>query len=142
MKFMIIVKATPDTEAGVLPKASEIEAMGKFNEEMIQAGVMLDGMGLQASSKGAKVLFRGDQRVVVDGPFTETKELIAGFWLIQVKSKEEAIAWAKRSPHPHFNKSDTELEIRQVFEPTDFPEAPPELVKQEQEFRAARDGKK
>src|SRR5215467_9576721 len=101
MRFMMIVKANKDTEAGVLPSKELFEAMGKFNEEMVKAGVMLAGEGLQASSKGARVKFSGGKRTVIDGPFTESKELIAGYWLIEVKSKEEAIEWAKRSPNPH-----------------------------------------
>src|SRR5215467_11311481 len=101
MRFMMIVKANKDTEAGVLPSKELLEAMGKFNEEMVKSGVMLAGEGLQASSKGARVKFSGGKRTVIDGPFTESKELIAGYWLIEVKSKEEAIEWAKRSPNPH-----------------------------------------
>src|SRR5882724_5196359 len=121
MRFMLIVKASKDSEAGVMPSMDLINAMGKFNEEMVKAGVMLAGEGLQASSKGAKVKFAADGKTsVVDGPFTETKELIAGFWLIQVKSKEEAIAWARRSPNPHGPNKETEIEIRQVFDAADF----------------------
>jgi hypothetical protein len=125
MRFMMIVKATKDSEAGVMPAEDMLEAMAKYNEEMVKAGVMLDGMGLQSSAKGARVYFHGDKRTVVDGPFAETKELIAGFWLIQVKSKEEAIEWAKRCPNPH-GEEDTHLELRQVFELEDF--APSEAV--------------
>ena len=119
MRFMIIVKATPESEAGELPSAELLEAMGKYNEELVRAGVMLAGEGLQPSSKGARVRFSGGNRTVIDGPFAETKELIAGFWLIQAKSKEEAIEWVKRIPHPHPG-TETEVEIRQVFEDTDF----------------------
>ncbi len=118
MRFMVIVKASKDSEAGVLPDAKMLEAMGKFNAELVKAGVMLAGEGLQASSKGARVRFSGNKRTVVDGPFAETKELIAGFWLWQVKSKEEAIEWLKRCPNPHYE--DCEVEIRQVFEAADF----------------------
>jgi hypothetical protein len=119
MRFMVIVKATEDSEAGVLPDAKLLADMGKFNEELIKAGVMLAGEGLQASSKGARVRFSGTKRTVIDGPFTETKELIAGSWLWQVKSLDEAIEWAKRCPNPHPGQ-ENELEIRQVFEQEDF----------------------
>ncbi len=121
MRFMMIVKANAASEAGQMPSMELLEAMGKFNEEMVKAGVMLAGEGLQASSKGAKVKFvPGQKPSVVDGPFTESKELIAGFWLIQVKSKEEAVAWAMKSPAPHGPNEATEIEIRQVFDPADF----------------------
>jgi hypothetical protein len=116
MRFMMIVKANQDSEAGVLPSREIVEEMGRFNEEMAKAGVLLAAEGLQASSKGSRVKYSGKKRTVVDGPFTETKELIAGFWLIQVKSKEEAMKWAFRCPF-----QDGEIEIRQVFETTDFP---------------------
>src|SRR4029450_2719716 len=112
---MVIVKASKESEAGILPDEKQLSAMGKFNEEMVKAGVMLAGEGLQASSKGARVRFSGNNRSVTDGPFAETKELVAGFWLIQVKSKEEAIEWVKRVPF-----EDGEVEIRQVFELEDF----------------------
>jgi hypothetical protein len=118
MRFMVMVKATKDSEAGVMPSEEMLAAMGKFNEEMVKAGVMLDGNGLQASSKGARVRFEGDKRTVIDGPFAETKELVAGYWIIQVKSKAEAIEWIKRCPNPHCE--DSEIEIRQVFELEDF----------------------
>jgi hypothetical protein len=121
MRFMIIVKATKDSEAGVLPDEKLLTEMGKFNEELMKAGVMLAAEGLQASSKGARVKFSGPNRTVTDGPFTETKELIAGFWLWQVKSKEEAIEWVKRCPNPMLGES--EIEIRQVFEMEDFGDA-------------------
>ncbi|HLK18090.1 MAG TPA: YciI family protein [Bryobacteraceae bacterium] len=121
MRFMLIVKANADTEAGVMPPMELIEEMGKFNEELVKAGVLLAGEGLQASSKGARVKFApGTKPTVIDGPFTETKELIAGFWLIQVKSKEEAVAWAMRCPMPHGPDKPGEIEIRQVFESADF----------------------
>jgi len=120
MRFMVIVKANKDSEAGVMPSTEMLSAMGKYNEELVKAGVMLAGEGLHPSSKGARVKFSGDSRAVVDGPFAETKELIAGFWLWDVKSKEEAIEWLKRCPNPMPGES--EIEIRQVFETADFPE--------------------
>jgi hypothetical protein len=136
MRFMVIVKATKDSEAGKLPDQKLLTEMGKFNEELVKAGVMLAGEGLQPSSKGARVRFSGAKRTVTDGPFTETKELIAGFWLWQVKSKEEAIEWVKRCPHPHPG-TDSEIEIRQVFEAADFgAEFTPELREQEERLRA------
>lgn len=122
MRFMIIVKASKDSEAGIMPSEELLEAMAKYNEELVKAGVMLDGAGLQASSKGARVRFSGDKRTVVDGPFAETKELIAGYWIFQVRSKEEAIEWVKRCPNPH--NDDSEIEIRQFFELEDFGESP------------------
>jgi hypothetical protein len=118
MRFMVMVKATKDSEAGKMPSGELLSAMAKFNEEMVKAGVMLDGNGLQASSKGARVRFSGDKRTVIDGPFAETKELVAGYWIIQVKSKAEAIEWIKRCPNPH--NEDSEIEIRQIFELEDF----------------------
>ena len=135
MRFMVIVKANEKTEAGVLPSERALTAMGKYNEELVKAGVLLAGEGLHASSKGVRVKFFGPKRTVVDGPFQETKELIAGFWLIQVKSKEEAIEWVKRIPNP--DDDDFEIEIRQVFEAEDFgAEYTPELREQEQRLRA------
>jgi hypothetical protein len=126
MKFMVIVKATKDSEAGVLPTAEQMTTMGKYNEDMVKAGVLLAAEGVQASSRGARVRFSGTKRTVIDGPFTETKELIAGFWLIQVRSKEEAIEWVKRVPNVW--REDTEVEIRQVFEAEDFgPSFTPEV---------------
>jgi hypothetical protein len=135
MRFMAIVKATKDSEAGVLPSKELLAAMGKFNEELMKAGVLLAGEGLQPSSKGARVRFSGTKRTVIDGPFTETKELIAGFWLLQVRSKEEAIEWIKRSPAPF--DGECEIEIRQVFEASDFPADifPPEDAAREQSLR-------
>ena len=118
MRFMIIVKATADSEAGVMPSEELITAMGKFNEELLKAGVLLAGDGLHPSSKGARVVFSGDKRTVVDGPFAETKELVAGFWLWQVGSRDEAIEWVKRCPNPMLE--DSVIEIRQIFEPEDF----------------------
>jgi hypothetical protein len=129
---MVLVKANKDSEAGVLPSEKELAAMGKFNEELVKAGVMLAGEGLHASSKGARVRFSGGKKTVIDGPFAETKELVAGYWLWQVKSKEEAIEWLKRAPF-----EDAEVEIRQVFEAEDFgAEFTPELREQEERIRA------
>jgi len=121
MRFMMIVRASKDSEAGILPSNELIEAMGKFNEEMVNAGVLLAGEGLQASSKGARVRFSGGKPTVIDGPFAETRELIAGFWIIQVASREEAISWATRAPAPFGNDQEGEIEVRQVFEASDFP---------------------
>jgi hypothetical protein len=135
MRFMILVKATKDSEAGVMPSEHLLTEMGKFNEELVKAGVMLAGEGLHPSSNGARVKFSGGRRTVIDGPFAETKELIAGYWLWQVKSKEEAIEWVRRCPNPH--NEDCEIEIRQVFEPEDFgAEFTPELREQEERLRA------
>jgi hypothetical protein len=135
MRFMVIVKADKSSEAGALPDEKLLAEMLKYNEELAKAGVMLAGEGLQPSSKGARVRFSGDKRTVVDGPFAETKELIAGFWLIQVKSKEEAIEWVKRCPNP-FPGTESEIEIRQVFEAEDFgPALTPELKEQEDRLR-------
>ena len=132
MRFMVIVKANKDSEAGVMPSKKMLADMGKFNEELVKAGVMLAGEGLHASSKGARVKFSGGQTTVIDGPFAETKELVAGYWMWQVKSKEEAIEWLKRAPF-----EDTELEIRQVFEAEDFGDNfTPELREQEERLRA------
>ena len=136
MRFMIIVKASKDSEAGKMPSEELLAAMGKYNEELVKAGIMLAGEGLHPSSKGARVRFAGDRRIVTDGPFTETKELIAGFWLWQVKSKEEAIDWVKRCPNP-MPGTEAEIEIRQVFEAEDFgAEFTPELREQEERLRA------
>jgi hypothetical protein len=118
MRFMVMVKATKDSEAGVMPSQELLEAMGRYNEELAKAGVMLAGDGLHPSSKGARVKFSGTKRTVTDGPFAETKELVAGFWIWQVKSKQEAIEWVKRCPNPM--PGDSEIEIRQLFEPEDF----------------------
>jgi hypothetical protein len=136
MRFMVIVKATKDSEAGVMPSEQLLSEMTAFNEELVKAGVMLAGEGLQPSSKGARVRFSsGNKKSIVDGPFAETKELIAGFWLWQVRSKEEAMEWAKRIPHPHPGH-DTEVEIRQVFETEDFgAELTPELREKEARMR-------
>src|SRR5207249_10337671 len=136
MRFMVMVKATKDSEAGVLPDEKLLADMGKFNEELAKAGVLLAGEGLQPSSKGARVKFSGDKRTVIDGPFAETKELIAGFWLWRVKSKEEAIEWVKRCPNPHPG-TESEIEIRQLIEAEDFgAEFTPELREQEERLRA------
>jgi hypothetical protein len=141
MRFMAIVKASKDSEAGVLPSQELLEAMGKFNEELVKAGVMLAGEGLQASSKGARVRFSGSKRTVIDGPFAETKELVAGFWILQVKSKEEAIEWIKRAPNP-MPGTESEIEIRQVFEAADFGEAlTPELRAAEEKLRQKAGGR-
>jgi hypothetical protein len=134
MRFIVMVKATKDSEAGVMPSTKLLEDMGKFNEELVKAGIMLAGEGLHPSSKGVRVKFDGDKRTVVDGPFAETKELVAGFWIWQVKSKEEAIEWVKRCPNPHAGES--EIEIRQVFEAADFgPSLTPELRDAEERLR-------
>jgi hypothetical protein len=139
MRFMVIVKASKNSEAGKLPDEKLLTEMGKFNEELTKAGVMLAGEGLQPSSKGARVRFSGAKRTVIDGPFSESKELIAGFWLWQVKSKEEAIEWVKRCPNP-MPGEDAEIEIRQVFEPADFgPALTPELREAEERMRAQYD---
>ena len=135
MRFMVMVKATPTSEAGVLPDEKLLTAMGKFNEELVKAGIMLAGEGLQPSSKGARVRFSGTKRTVVDGPFAETKELVAGFWLWQCKSLAECIEWVKRCPNPMPNE-DSDIEIRQVFEADDFlAEFTPEAREQERRIR-------
>ncbi len=139
MRFMILVKADKNSEAGILPDPQIFEKMGKFNEELVKAGIMLAGEGLQPSSKGARVKFSGDKRTVTDGPFAETKELIAGFWLWQVKSKQEAIEWLKRAPFD----GGTEVEIRQVYETEDFGDVlSPELKEQESRLREQVGGRK
>jgi hypothetical protein len=136
MRFMVIVKASKESEAGILPDEKILTEMGKYNEELMKAGVMLAGEGLHASSKGARVKFSGKDRIVTDGPFAETKELIAGFWLWKVNSKKEAIEWLKRAPFD----GGTEVEIRQVFEPEDFgPALTPEVREQEERMRAQLD---
>jgi hypothetical protein len=141
MRFMLIVKATKESEAGILPSEKELADMGKFNEELVKAGLMLAGEGLQPSSKGARIRFSGKKRTVIDGPFAESKELIAGFWLIQAKSLAEAIEWVKRVPFGEGPES--EIEIRQVFEAEDFGEAfTPELREQEERLRAQTAGRK
>ncbi len=122
MRFMVIVKASKDSEAGKMPTEEMLGAMAKFNEEMVKAGIMLDGAGLKPTSQGARIRFSGKMRTVIDGPFTETKELIAGYWIIQVKNKAEAIEWMKRCPNPH--EEDCEIEIRPFYELEDFGESP------------------
>jgi len=135
MRFMVLVKANADSEAGVMPSEELLAEMGKYNEELVKAGVMLAGEGLHPSSKGARVRFSGKKRTVIDGPFAETKELIAGFWLIQVKSMDEAIEWVKRVPNPF--EGESEIEIRQVFEADDFgAEYTPELRERDERLRA------
>ena len=135
MRFMVIVKASKDSEAGKLPSQELLTEMGKFNEELVKAGVMLAGEGLQPSSKGARVKFKGKQRIVTDGPFAETKELVAGFWIWKCKSKEEAIEWVKRCPNP-MPGEEAEIEIRQIFEAEDFgADFTPELRGQEERLR-------
>ena len=134
-KFMMLVKASADSEAGVMPTTEQFAEMGKYNEELVKAGVMLAGEGLHPSSRGARVVFKGNQKTVVDGPFAETKELIAGFWIIQAKSLEEAVEWARRAPNPHFG-GDTNIEVRQVFAAEDFGASlTPELIEQENRLR-------
>jgi hypothetical protein len=138
---MVLVKATKDSEAGVMPSEQLLTEMGKFNEELVKAGIMLAGEGLQPSSKGARVRFSGSQRTVIDGPFAETKELVAGFWIWKVKSKAEAIEWVKRCPNPMPGES--EIEIRQIFEAEDFgAELTPELRAQEDRLRTKIDAQK
>jgi hypothetical protein len=140
MRFIVIVKATKESEAGGLPDPQLLADMGKFNEELVKAGIMLAGEGLHPSSKGARVRFSGKERTVIDGPFAETKELIAGFWLWQVRSKEEAIEWVKRCPNPF--SIDSEIEIRQVFEPEDFaPVMTDEVREREERLRAQLAGR-
>ena len=135
MRFMILVKADKNSEAGVMPSEKLLADMGKFNEELVKAGIMLAGEGLHPSSKGARVQFSGNKRTVIDGPFAETKELIAGYWLWQCKSKQEAIDWVKRCPNP--TGAESEIEIRQVFDAEDFgAEFTPELREQEERIRA------
>ncbi|MEP7347575.1 MAG: YciI family protein [Gemmatimonadaceae bacterium] len=135
MKFMVLVKATADSEAGVMPSEQLLTEMGTFNEDLVKAGIMLAGDGLHPSSKGARVRFSGEKRTVIDGPFAETKELVAGYWIWQVRSREEAIEWVKRCPNPMPGES--EIEIRQIFDPADFGEAfTPELREREEKLRA------
>ena len=134
MRFMVMVKATKDSEAGVMPTEQQLAEMGRYNEELVKAGVMLAGEGLHPSAKGVRVRFSGTKRTVIDGPFAETKELVAGFWLIQVRSRDEAVEWVRRCPNPHDEECD--IEIRQVFEAEDFGDAlTPELRAQEERLR-------
>jgi hypothetical protein len=140
MRFMVLVKATKDSEAGKMPDEKLLAEMGKYNEELVKAGIMLAGEGLHPSSRGVRVRFSGAKRTVVDGPFTETKELVAGFWIWQVKSKEEAIEWLKRCPNPM--PGDSEIELRQIFEAEDFGEAlTPELREQDERLRQKLESK-
>lgn len=134
MKFMMIVKANKDSEAGAMPSQELIDAMGKYNEDLMRAGVLVDGAGLQPSSKGSRIHYSGGRRIVTDGPFAETKELIAGYWVIQVNSKQEAMEWALRAPAPFGEDQEGELEIRQFFELEDFP--PSETIDREREIAA------
>src|ERR1051326_1910805 len=138
MRFMVIVKASKDSEAGQMPSEAIVRDMGKFKEELVKAGVMLDGAGLQPSSKGARIRFSGKNRTGIDGPFAETKELVAGYWIIQVKSKEEAIEWMKRCPNPH--EEDCEIELRQFFELEDF--APGDAIEHHRTNKDALDRRK
>ena len=141
MKVMVLVKASKDSEASVMPSTELLTAMGKYNEELVKAGIMLAGEGLHPSSKGKRVRFSGAKRTVIDGPFTESKELVAGFWLWQVRSMEEAVEWLKRCPNPH--NEETEVEIRPVFAPEDFgPQLTPELREQEERLRKQVSAKK
>ena len=136
MRFMVIVKASKDSEAGVMPSEKLLGEMGKFNEELVKAGIMLAGEGLQPSSKGSRVKFSGNKRIVTDGPFAETKELIAGFWIWKCESKQEAIEWVKRCPNPTGTNAESEIEIRQIFEAEDFgAELTPELREREKRLR-------
>ena len=141
MRFMVMVKATKESEAGVMPSQQLLAEMGRYNEELVKAGVLLAGEGLHPSSRGVRVRFSGQQRTVIDGPFAETKELVAGFWLLQVRSKEEVIEWVRRCPNPFDGES--EIEIRQVFEADDFGEAlTPELRAQEERLRLSSRGER
>lgn len=144
MRFMMIVKADKSTESGALPKEADLTAMGRFNDELIKAGVLVDAAGLQPTSKGARVTFQNGKPIVTDGPFPETKEIIGGYWVIDVASKAEAIEWARRVPSAHLpgNGRVPEIEIRQYFEVADFPEAPREVVEQERSFKATRTGER
>ena len=140
MRFMMLLKADKRTEAGTLPTREDLEAMGRYNEALVKAGVMLDGAGLQPSSKGAKVTFQNGKAQVTDGPFAETKELIAGYWMIKVNSKEEAIEWAKQVPVAQLpgNERAPEIELRQMFEITDFPDVPANVAEMDASFNASR----
>jgi hypothetical protein len=142
MRFMMLLKADQRTEAGVLPSAQDLEVMGKYNAELVKAGVLLDGAGLQPSSRGAKITFDGGKVQVTDGPFAETKELIAGYWIIQVNSKEEAIEWARRVPVGALPGKGRvpEIELRQMFEISDFPDMPAPVAELEQSFKGSREG--
>ena len=141
MKFMMLLKADQNTEAGILPSRHDLEVMGKYNEQLIKAGVMVDGAGLQPSSKGAKLTFRNGTTQVTDGPFAETKELIAGYWMIKVNSLHEAIEWARKAPFhllPQQGRESAEIELRQVFELEDFPDVPEEVAKMQESFATGK----
>lgn len=140
MRFMLLLKADKRTEAGMLPTQADLEVMGKFNEELVKAGVLVDGAGLQASAKGAKVVFQNGRPHVTDGPFPETKEIVGGYWILQVKSKQEAIDWARRVPVAHIPHEgrDPEIEIRQMFELSDFPDLPPQVEELEKNWPSMR----
>ena len=142
MRFMMLLKADKRTEAGELPTREDLEVMGKYNEELVKAGVLLDAAGLQPSSKGSKVTFRNGKPQVTDGPFAETKEILAGYWMIQVKSKEEAIEWAKRVPFQMLPQTDgtPEIELRRMFELEDFADVPPDVAEMEKSFTKGRAG--
>ena len=136
MKFMVIVKASKDSEAGVMPSAEMLRAMGQYNEELVKAGVMVTADGLHPTSKGARVRFSGTNRTVIDGPFAETKELIAGYWIFETASLEECIAWVKKAPNPHPDAAAAEIEIRQIFAVEDFADIAPDVVEQEKRLMA------
>ena len=136
-KFMMLVKASADSEAGVMPTTEQFAEMGRYNEELVKAGVLLAGDGLHPSSRGARIEFSGNKKTVVDGPFAETKELIAGFWIIQAKSLDEAVEWARRAPNPHFG-GDTNIEVRQIFSAEDFGEALTDELREQEESQRAR----
>jgi hypothetical protein len=136
-KFMMLVKASADSEAGVMPTTEQFAEMGRYNEELVKAGVLLAGDGLHPSSRGARIEFRGNKKSVVDGPFAETKELIAGFWIIQAKSLDEAVEWARRAPNPHFG-GDTNIEVRQIFAAEDFGDALTDELREQEESQRAR----
>jgi hypothetical protein len=136
-KFMMLVKASADSEAGVMPTTEQFAEMGQYNEELVKAGVLLAGDGLHPSSRGARIEFRGNKKTVVDGPFAETKELIAGFWIIQAKSLDEAVEWARRAPNPHFG-GDTNIEVRQIFAAEDFGDALTDELREQEESQRAR----
>ena len=140
MKFMVLVKATKDSEAGRMPDEAMLRAMMAYNEELFAAGVMQAGEGLHPSSRGARVRFAGDTRTVIDGPFAETKELIAGFWIMETQSLQECIDWVRKCPNPHYE--DSELEIRQIFAPEDFGDLAPDVIAREEEMRAEFDARK
>jgi hypothetical protein len=136
-KFMMLVKASADSEAGVMPTTEQFAEMGRYNEELVKAGVLLAGDGLHPSRRGARIEFRGNTKTVVDGPFAETKELIAGFWIIQAKSLDEAVEWARRAPNPHFG-GDTNIEVRQIFAAEDFGDALTDELREQEESQRAR----